>query len=317
MIREEAIKVVRNIYQTDAEKEALETLIPELKESEDERIIRELIEHIESNVGHNPGLDRKEGRWIAWLEKQKEQKPIMSYTLQSSWNTTNQQKSTATINGESIPTENQSIDIPLTEWSEEDEECCNELIQYIEQRIGDGTTGQSLWKKWYNWLKSFRPQPKQEWSEEDKNMWTHLNGYLNGFSCSEDAIKQMTDWFYELPNRFNLHARQEWSEDTKKRLKIIADFLRYKGYEDDAELIESLRPQPHTVSIKDATKFGNLEYERGVKDGIQHAKNHQWNPDEEQMKALLVAIGDEKEIGSDAVKSLRSLYYDLKKLMQI
>jgi hypothetical protein len=31
MTREEAIKVVRNIYQTDAEKEALETLIPELK----------------------------------------------------------------------------------------------------------------------------------------------------------------------------------------------------------------------------------------------------------------------------------------------
>ena len=62
--------------------EYIDTIIPELAESEDERIIRELIEHIESNVGHNPGLDRKEGRWIAWLEKRKEQNLIMANSPQ-------------------------------------------------------------------------------------------------------------------------------------------------------------------------------------------------------------------------------------------
>ena len=47
MTREEAINIVRNIYQTDKEKEALETLIPELAESEDERIRKEIIEFIQ------------------------------------------------------------------------------------------------------------------------------------------------------------------------------------------------------------------------------------------------------------------------------
>ena len=42
MTREEAIKIVRNIYQTDTEKEALGILIPELRESDDERIRKEI-----------------------------------------------------------------------------------------------------------------------------------------------------------------------------------------------------------------------------------------------------------------------------------
>ena len=69
------------------------------------------------------------------------------------------------------------------------------------------------------------------------------------------------------------------------------------------------------MSIKDATKFGNLEYERGVKDGIQHAKNHQWKPSEEQMDYLsgayasAVAENDEK-----TARVLGSLHDDLLKL---
>ena len=79
MTREEAIKIVRNIYQTDKEKEALETLIPELKESEDERIRKGLIEALKTSktVGELkfilPEPTREE--CIAYLEKQKEQKP--------------------------------------------------------------------------------------------------------------------------------------------------------------------------------------------------------------------------------------------------
>lgn len=67
MEREEAIDVIRNIYQTDKEKEALETLIPELKESEDERVRKEI---------YNFLIDMEcKKEWIAYLEKQKEQQP--------------------------------------------------------------------------------------------------------------------------------------------------------------------------------------------------------------------------------------------------
>ena len=92
MTREEAIKVVRNIYQTDAEKEALETLIPELKESEDERIIKTLQEYVKTRNWNLGGPTQDEV--LAWLEKQKydRMKPIydaresFESALEKAWN---------------------------------------------------------------------------------------------------------------------------------------------------------------------------------------------------------------------------------------
>lgn len=82
-----------------------------------------------------------------------------------------------------------------------------------------------------------------------------------------------------------------------------------------SERLKSLRHQPHTVSIKDATKFGNLEYERGVKDGIQHAKNHQWKPSEGQMQSLSEIIAFAPETFKPKC-TLVTLQDDLKKLME-
>jgi len=83
MTREEAIKIVRNIYQTDTEKEALATLIPELHESEDERIRKKILAEykerltIESVAYKNPECNKETVDYlekaIAYLEKQKEQ----------------------------------------------------------------------------------------------------------------------------------------------------------------------------------------------------------------------------------------------------
>ena len=65
MEREEAIKIVKSHYPANKQmlNEALEFLIPELKESEDERIRKELIEFIKSRGGFKQ-------EYIAWLEKQ-------------------------------------------------------------------------------------------------------------------------------------------------------------------------------------------------------------------------------------------------------
>ena len=74
MKREEAIKIVRNIYQTDAEKEALETLIPELSENEDERIRKDIIQFAKVRIagGDIEAGPSKWEEWIAYLEKQKD-----------------------------------------------------------------------------------------------------------------------------------------------------------------------------------------------------------------------------------------------------
>lgn len=82
MNREEAIKIVKSHYPANKQRlnEALEFLIPELKESEDERIRKDLITFLDEiwHLGKNANFDKWDksdcSNWIAWLEKQAEQK---------------------------------------------------------------------------------------------------------------------------------------------------------------------------------------------------------------------------------------------------
>ena len=86
MTHEEAIQILRTQYPHDAViKEALGLLIPELRESEDERIRKELIEFIEWSVDRHFMREdfhqaKRPSEWIAYLEKQKEQEHICDST---------------------------------------------------------------------------------------------------------------------------------------------------------------------------------------------------------------------------------------------
>ena len=70
-------------------KEFLEEIFPELKESEDERIKEELIAFIKKR--DRSGCDYDYDKWIAWLEKQGEQK--------SSWSEDDERIVTALMEG--------------------------------------------------------------------------------------------------------------------------------------------------------------------------------------------------------------------------
>lgn len=84
MNREEAIKIVKSHYPANKQmlNEALEFLIPELKETEDEKIRKDLITFLDEiwHLGKNSNFDKWDksdcSNWIAWLEKQAEQKPV-------------------------------------------------------------------------------------------------------------------------------------------------------------------------------------------------------------------------------------------------
>jgi hypothetical protein len=80
MTKKEAIvKIKAWDFLDNDEKEILETLIPELKESEDEKIRKELIEHIKANKDADYVLFKKfsPDDVIAWLEKQGEQMTVL------------------------------------------------------------------------------------------------------------------------------------------------------------------------------------------------------------------------------------------------
>lgn len=130
MTREEAIKVANEMYgwvKTDREREALETLVPELAESEDERIRKELIEFIKWSVDRHFMREdfhqaKRPSEWIAYLEKREEQKSA--------------------------------------EWSEEDERIMNGIQLVLESwdRSHVSSAGlPSLVPKYISWLKSLRP----------------------------------------------------------------------------------------------------------------------------------------------------------------
>ena len=75
MTQEEAIRILKDFHDKSAlfsVRTALETLHPELKESEDETIRKEIIEFVDINT---LSVDERHDRWIAWIEKQGEQKP--------------------------------------------------------------------------------------------------------------------------------------------------------------------------------------------------------------------------------------------------
>ena len=121
------------------------------------------------------------------------------------------------------------------EWSKEDEECRKELIQYIEQRIGDGTTGQSLWNKWHRWLKdipnriSLRPQSKDEWNDEDE--WK-LNEIIKYLEDKGDYRSCWVSFLKDLPNRFSL--RPHWKPTEEQYYALRDAIIKLDADDSDA-----------------------------------------------------------------------------------
>ena len=163
----EAMSFLKDLrpHMSDYCKEKLDDYFPELKESEDERIIRTLKEIVNwgcaKNISVENNVELKD--CLAWLEKQGEKS-----------------------------------------WSEEDEDILDIAIRII-QNGGDDCAGILDSNKALRWLKSLKdrvqPQPKQEWSEYDKIQLDEAIQMIeaNGtWIRSEDAVKKVSNWLKSL-----------------------------------------------------------------------------------------------------------------------
>lgn len=205
MTRKEAIEVYNGLINTKI-KEAFEFFAPELAESEDERMIKEakgiILEHrihcIQSGIEPS-----RHNRILAWLEKQKEQKPA--------------------------------------EWGEEDKKILEVCSQYIGNTIpADYDEEEFTAKDCRNWLKSlperFNLQPKQEWSEKDDRIRDRALFYVHYYQKNNgvtDGSKECVDWLKSL--------RPSWkpSEEQIGVLWDVISNLKYDGYK-RVEIVESL-----------------------------------------------------------------------------
>ena len=196
MTREEAINIVRNIYQTDKEKEALSVLVPELRESEDERIRKAIVATIEQCPDDflNP---KNRDRMLDWLEKQKdhfrddtkkvEQKPeddkAFEEWIDGWWKHNKVNNPDSYDKGDEIQFDekgfknfcrgirNMYANQESAEWSEEDEKIRNLAIEWAETMSGQFSfvdMDSTDFCKIATWLKSLRLCPSWKPSEEQE-----------------------------------------------------------------------------------------------------------------------------------------------------
>lgn len=278
----EAIESIKRIYnQADSYgKELMEKEFPELRESEDEKIRKALIDYFDdaNKVDENPlqsyGIHTDKA--IAWLEKQGKQKP---YMIQ--WKGNNL-KEIVEFTGKSP-----KFNDWFKTWEEYENyvhahnnifKLFNEDGSHVEVPVGawiiktpDG----------YNMASRcvFKQKPTT-WSEEDEEMLELLGVAASNFYPSETSQK-INSWL----NSHKLQTKQEWSEEDEKMLDSIIDCLDGLCFIDPNQLnwLKSIKP------------------------------NH-WKPSEEQMEALnaINNIGELSYAGQADL--LIKLYNDLEKL---
>lgn len=184
----------------------IDEVFPELKESKDERIRKELIGHCQDLVRMNKGdevLLSIYEPWIAYLERQKEQKPIEDVVKDI---TKNKETATRFLKSAGIMDENGELaemyrsEQQPAEWSEEDKEKLDFVISVcIDAQRPSGCAEGSVYYNKLNeaqkWLKSLRPQPKQEWSEEDEKIYNKALDAIYYKDCNEkdDVISALND----------------------------------------------------------------------------------------------------------------------------
>ena len=233
MTREEAIKEIKSWdFLKGKEIEVIQTLIPELSESEDERMVR-AIEHIlyenYSDAAIIEGVEIAE--IVAWLEKQKEQKPVKygddvveeaeEYTSKVDCGEYGAEVTEAYIAGVLAERNRKPA-----EWSEEDKEILLSIINAF--RNGTvSTIGEEQWLK--SLPKRLNLEPKQEWSEKDED---NLHRVIRVLEDNDSDWKELSDWLKSLrpqphwkPSEEQMEALDEYiyakNPNTEKYSKAV------------------------------------------------------------------------------------------------
>lgn len=140
-----------------------DVVFPELKESEDEKIKREIINYFKCQSKDEPCRKDIHNKWIAWLEKQAEEKPNYCHhevdlsncseeyrkAYYDGWNNCNQQH-------EQLKAEQKPA------WNEDDEKAINDIMWIIEtyRKNGFNETHTQMADDSENWLKALEERLK-------------------------------------------------------------------------------------------------------------------------------------------------------------
>ncbi len=210
MTREEAIKELRSFIGqlTEGCQEAIKVLIPELKESEDERIRKALITLTKvprKEIFEAEGITKEQA--LAWLEKQK-------INTEGDFGRGYDCGYEACLNSNGAEFFEKQKKQKSAEWSEEDEDMRNLLIKVLEVNHPNGyfkvnpinTLDMEAIhvEELVAWLKSLCPQRKQECSIEKGIQWLGENFYHDDRSSGRGELHIIsTEEFSSMEEMFD------------------------------------------------------------------------------------------------------------------
>ena len=250
---------------TDKEKICLECVFPELAGSEDEKMMSRIIDGFKN-------FSRSASKWnnipieevIAYLEKQKEQKPVPKFSVGDYVIDTNYKGEPLyqivgidkecyiceyrgdkgmgdrtvmhfAFNNPYLRLEQKPEDRfeearekYQVEWSEEDEKMLTGIIERGSSQIPFGEPalrGEQM--EWLmNMLKSHRPQPKREWSEEDENIVKMILRDLEWERRNTTVDKDIRHYDKEIVWLKSLRPSWKPSEDEERLINTSISFLK-------------------------------------------------------------------------------------------
>jgi GNAT superfamily N-acetyltransferase len=178
-----ALKKARK-YRDEEGSTEMEDVFPELKESEDDRIRKELIEYLTHRAEVTGFIDEDKDckRWISYLEKQKDSKVVKF---------------------------DHDREQQPAEWSEEDKVMLNNIIYGVHMKSIkplDEMDDRSKYEKYEDFLKSlpqrFNLQPKNEWSEDyrEEDLRTRFAFYTYK-NEEDDDVLYLSNVFVEETSR--------------------------------------------------------------------------------------------------------------------
>lgn len=260
---DEALDWMRKVYPalTGADKEDAEHYFPELKESEDERIIRAIIDALYSHT-NSINLLSSRGYQMedieAWFEKQKDSVSNAKYI---------DDVAHAFEDGRKKGIEEKLKEQKPIEWTEltwkdvnDLEEIMNEVhSDYRGGGIGQKSFGLEVLER-FRYMKGdeldVKEQKPAEWSKEDEDMMdllikvlevNHRNGYfkaneINTLDMRVVSTQELVSWLKSLKPQ----PKQEWSEEDRemrmKILKYLSTRCNVNEYEEVENWLNSLRP---------------------------------------------------------------------------
>lgn len=199
MKKNEAIEVIKKNYPHVAEsgsqfETALRILIPELKESEDEKIkkyLLTLVNQLWADAIEEYGDVTKE-KVISWLKKQGEQKPVEwthkdGKNLAELWEILSVHRNTNPQVDNLMEWVKDLVSYKRQEWSEDDEIALNDALWCCEQAASIAKDENDMGNVWYaeNWLQSLKE--RYTWKPSEEQMKA-LEYYTKGGFVDKEGI---------------------------------------------------------------------------------------------------------------------------------